>query len=368
MSMRSNGPISRRDFLRMVGLGSGVLALGGVPAACSSPTAPASPTPAAAAGAATPAVAAQPTQAALAKGKTVRVAYSHGAGGTSEKAANDLVKYIADQTKGEYTVQVFPGGQLGGERDMAESQQMGSIEIGWYGTFLIDNIAAEWGSIVDTPYVMRDVTHFRKVVDGPLFKPVYDAILQRKGIRHIGWSNRGPRYLTSNKAVTVPADVKGMKIRVPEYETYVAAWKMLGATVVPMAFPEVFMALKQGTIDSQENPLENAVNGSFYDVQKYVNLTGHIVSGYQLTVSDKWFQTLSPLLQKTFTDGILMLCENQTKYQLEDEAQLEKTLKDKGMTFHEVDKPKFQEALKELPKQFAGTWESGFYEKVVAVQ
>ncbi|HEX2923008.1 MAG TPA: TRAP transporter substrate-binding protein, partial [Chloroflexota bacterium] len=358
--MRGHSSISRRDFLRMVGLGSGAIALGGVATACSSPAAPAAPTKAAAPAATS--APAQPTLAAPAaavKGKTVRVAYSHGAGGTSEKAANDLVKYIADQTKGEYTVQVFPGGQLGGERDMAESQQMGSIEIGWFGTFLIDNIVSEWGSIVDTPYVMRDVTHFRKVVDGSLFKPVYDAILQRKGIRHIAWSNRGPRYLTSNKPVKTPADVKGMKIRVPEYETYVAAWKMLGATVVPMAFPEVFMALKQGTIDAQENPLENAVNGSFYDVQKFVNLTGHIVSGYQLTVSDKWFQTLTPQLQKTFTDGIVMLCENQTKYQMEDEAKLTQTLKDKGMTFNEVDKASFQNAVKDLPKQFTGKWEAG---------
>jgi TRAP-type transport system periplasmic protein len=371
MSSDRRSDLNRRDFLKLFGVAAGTAALGGLVAGCSSSApAPAAATakPAAAAGAAaapTTGAAAAAAPAAGTKAKTIRVAYAHGAGGTSEKAANDFIKYIADQTKGEYAVQVFPGGQLGGERDMVESQQMGSIEVGWYGGYLISNVAPEYGGPIDCPYVMRDVEHFRKVVDGPLCKAAYDKILQAKAIRHIAWTNRGPRYLTSNKAVTVPADLKGIKIRVPEMEAYLAAWKMLGATVVPMAFPEVFMALKQGTIDAQENPLELAVNNSFYEVQKFLNETGHIYTGFELAVSEKWFSALTPQTQKIVTDGIVMLCQNQDKYQAEDEAKLVTTLKGKGMTFNPVDKPKFQEALKDLPKQFSGKWKDGFYEQIL---
>ncbi|HEX2987346.1 MAG TPA: TRAP transporter substrate-binding protein, partial [Chloroflexota bacterium] len=343
MANGRQGSMDRRRFLKMVGAAAGAVTLADLAAACSSssPAPAATSAPAAAPAATKPAASAPAAPAASTKGKTIRVAYVHGAGGTSEMAANDFVKFISEQTKGEYTAQIFPGGQLGGERDMVESQQMGSIEVGWYGGYLVSNLAPEYGNILETPYVMQSVAHFRKVVDGSEIKPAYDKMLKDKGIRHIAWTNRGPRYLTSNKAVKTPADVKGMKIRVPEIETYVAAWKALGATVVPMAFPEVFMALKQGTIDAQENPLENAMNGSFYDVQKYVNLTAHIYTGFELTVSEKWYSALPADVQKIVTDGIVLLCKNQDKYQAEAEDKLAKDLQAKGMTFNQPDLASF---------------------------
>src|SRR3972149_1581348 len=151
-------------------------------------------------------------------------------GGAADRAANEFAKYVADKTKGELTVQAFPGGQLGGERDMVESVQLGSIEIGFFGSYLIANVTPEWGLPIDTPYTMRDQEHFRKVVDGPLARAMYGALLERKGIRHIAWAHRGPPYRTSPKPIKTPAELKGVKMRVPEVETYLAAWKLLGAT------------------------------------------------------------------------------------------------------------------------------------------
>ncbi len=334
--------MDRRRFLELVGIGAGAVAVA---------TRAASPATARAAG-----------------GKVARIAFVMAPGGALDKAANEFARSVADKTKGELTVQTFPGGQLGGERDMVESVQLSSIEIGVFGSYLISNVTPEWGLPIDTPYVMRDQAHFRKVADGPLAKPMYAAMLERKGIRHIAWANRGPRYLTSNKPITTPAELKGLKMRVPEVETYLAAWKMLGATVTPMAFPEVFMALKQGIIDSQENPLELIFTSSFYEVQKYVNLTGHIRSAYEITVSERWFKGLSPDLQRILTEGLVEMGRAEDRYQAADEAELEKKLKAKGMTFHPVDLPKFQEALKDLPKQFAAKWKPGFYEEVKAVR
>ena len=365
--------MDRRRFLKLVGAAAGAAAVGGLASACGSPSAPAPtavPKAAEPTKAAAPATA-QPTAAAAVapgKAKVARLAFAHAGGGPSDKAANEFAKWMSERTKGELTVQIFPGGQLGGERDMTESLQMGSIEIGLFGTYAMSNVTPEWGLVIDTPYVMRDQDHFRKVVDGPLCKPMYDAMLERKGIRHIAWTNRGPRYLTANKMIKTPEDLKGVKIRVPEVESYVAAWKMLGAIVTPMAFPEVFMALKQGTIDAQENPFEQIYTSSLYEVQKYLMLTGHIRSGYEVTVSEKWLKSLSPELQKTVTDGLLEFAKLHDKYQAESESDLETKLKEKGMTFVEVDISKFQEALKDLPKQFAGKWKPGFYEEVLAVK
>jgi tripartite ATP-independent transporter DctP family solute receptor len=332
------GALDRRGFLKMVGVGVGLAALG------------------------------TRMTSAEAAGKVARLATVVAPGGALDRACKDFAKAVAERSKGELTVQVFPGGQLGGERDMVESLQLGSIEIGAFGTYVLGNITPEWGLVIDTPYMIRNQAHFRKVVDGPLAKPIYDAMLQRKGIRHVAWANRGPRYLTSNKPIKTPADLKGVKMRVPEVETYMAAWKMLGATVTPMAFPEVFMALKQGTIDAQENPLELIFTSSFYEVQKYVNLTAHICSAYELTVSERWFKTLSPGLQKIVIDGLVEMGKIEDRYQAADEAELQRKLKEKGMTFHPVELPKFQEALKDLPNQFKTKWKPGFAEQVKAVR
>jgi len=338
MFRNDEGTLDRRGFLKMAAVGVGLAAFG--------------------------------TRLTLAApdAKAIRLATVVAPGGALDRACKDFAKAIAERSKGELTVQVFPGGQLGGERDMVESLQLGSIEIGAFGSYVMGNITPEWGLVIDTPYMIRNQQHFRKVVDGPLAKPIYEAMLQRKGIRHVAWANRGPRYLTSNKPIKTPADLKGVKMRVPEVETYLAAWKMLGATVTPMAFPEVFMALKQGTIDAQENPLELILTSSFYEVQKYVDLTAHICSGYEITVSERWFKSLSPGLQRIVIDGLVEMAKIEDRYQAADEAELQRKLKDKGMIFNPVDLPKFREALKELPNQFKDKWKPGFVEQVKAVR
>ncbi len=330
--------IDRRGFLKAVGVGMGSMAI----------------TTRRASGAAAP--------------KVARLAAAAAPGGAQSKSFEDFVKYVDQHANGELKVQVFTGGQLGAERDMVESVQMGSIEIGVFGAYVLSNVTPEWGGPLDVPYAIRSQEHLRKVLDGPLAKPMYDAMLQRKGIRHIAWGNRGPRHLTSNKPISSPADLKGVKIRVPEVETYVAAWKMLGATVTPMAVTEMFMGLKQGTIDAQENPLELIYTFSLNEVQKYVNLTAHIYSDWEITVSDRWFKSLSPNLQKVVYEGLVEMGKAEDRYQAADEAELERKLKEKGMTFNAVDSSKFREPLKDLPSLFKTKWKPGFFEEVVALQ
>jgi tripartite ATP-independent transporter DctP family solute receptor len=296
--------------------------------------------------------------------RAIRMGYVMGAGGSADKAAGEFAKIVAERSKGALTVQNFPGGQLGGERDMVESVQLGSIQVGFFGSYLAGNIVPEWGQVLDIPYLIRSQEHFRKIVDSPLVAPMYDALMQRKGLRHVGWCNRGPRYLTTNFAVSTPADVKGLKLRVPETETYVAAWRALGATVTPMALPEVFLALKQGVIDGQENPLELIFTNSFFEAQKFVNLTAHIRGGYQVAISERWFAGLPADQKAIVMESLVEMCRLEDKYQAEDESVLEQKLKGGGMTFNPVDIEKFQAALADLPKQFEKKWMPGFYDAV----
>ena len=220
MSKHNDGGMNRRSFLTILGGAAGVGALGGKVASAGTP-------------------------ASGGKGKVIRMAGIFPLTGSAATAAAEFPKWITDKTKGEVTVQVFPGGQLGAEREMIESVQLGAVEISVFGLYPVMNIAPEWGGVLGVPYLFRDQDHYRKVLDGPLGKPMVDALRTRKGIRTITWMNRGPRYLTSNKPVKSPADLRDVKMRVPEIAVYMAAWKMLGATVVPMAITEIFLALKQ---------------------------------------------------------------------------------------------------------------------------
>lgn len=338
MTSRDSG-LSRRRFVKSVAAGAGVAALwrGGGPAI------------------------------AQGKGKEARIAYVMGQGGAADRAAVEFGKALAEATGGELTIKTFPAGQLGGERDMVESVQLGAIEIGYFGSYVVDNITPEWGLVLDLPYLLKSQEDFRKIVDGPLAKPIYEAMLQRKGLRHVAWCNRGPRHLTSNKPIVTPAELKGVKIRVPEVEIFVAAWKALGATVTPMALPEVFLALKQGVLDAQENPLELISTLSFFEAQKYVNLTAHVRSGYHIVVSDRWFQGLAKPLQNAVMEKLIEMAKAEDRYQAADEAGLEKTLKEKGMIFQPVEIEKFRDGLKDLPKQFGSRWKTDFYEQVKAL-
>lgn len=302
--------------------------------------------------------------------KVIRLGHGQPPGTAVDNFAQRLAKAVNERSKGELTVQVYPSSQLGKERDMVESLQLGAIELNIQGDILMSIVAPEWGLVLTTPFVIRSKEHFRKVVDGPLMKPAYDALLERKSIRHLGWVDRGPRYLTSNRAIREPAEVKGLKIRVPDgVEAYMVAWNLLGAAVVSMDISEVYLGLRQGTVDAQENPLEMIHARTFYEVQKYVDLTAHLYTGFEIVASEKWFKTLSPDLQKAVTDAAADAVAFGNKEQVADESRMETLLKQKGMTFIPVDRPRFEEALKDLPKQsFAAKWKPGFFEAVKATQ
>lgn len=359
-----------RKFL----FGALTISLVGVAAACGQGASPSAPSQAA--GTSTKPASSQATAAPNTAGspqaatgaKTVRIAYGQARGSLLDKVGVRMAEIINEQSKGALNAQTFSDSQLGKDRDQLENLQLGSVEINIQGDVLSTIVAPEWALVLTTPFVIRDKDHFRKVIDGPVAQPMYDAMIARKGIRNLGWVDRGPRHLTSNKPINDPSQVKGMKIRVPEVETYTAAWKMMGAIVTPMDFSEVFLALRQGTIDAQENPLEIMANQSLYDVQKYVNLTSHLYTGFEVVASDKWFKALSPEQQKIVTDAAKTAIAEGNKTTEDDEVVYEKKLKEKGMTFNPVDKAKWEGALKDLPKQFEKKWQPGFYEAVKAVK
>ena len=182
-------------------------------------------------------------------------------------------KLIEERTGGKVKIANFPGGILGGEKDAMEGLRMGSVRVSLVGLTLIPFL-----DVTSSSFVFRDKDHARKVFDGEIGQSWKDRVLKESGgLRLIDYVYFGPRELTTkNNPGRTPADLKGMKIRVMENPISIAAWKALGANPVPMAMPEVFTGLQQGTIDAQENPLQQIVDNSLFEVQKYLVMTNHV--------------------------------------------------------------------------------------------
>jgi tripartite ATP-independent transporter DctP family solute receptor len=178
-----------------------------------------------------------------------------------------FAELVDQKTKGAVNVQVFPSSQLGNDRDMTEGMRLGSVDFALIAGVL-SNFEPRLG-LLEIPYIFRDAEHMRKVLNGPIGDELASAV-QKSGIRVLGWWERGPRELTSNKQVKSVADVKGMKIRVPEIPVSVDAWRAFGANPTPMAFGEVYTGLQQKVIDGQENPLAIISSAKLYEVQIFL--------------------------------------------------------------------------------------------------
>ena len=300
-----------------------------------------------------------------AKEVTIRFNHTDGRGGEAFQFAEKFKELAAERSSGRIKVQNFHSGELGAEKDLYDSMQIGSIEMGRTGSLIISVAAPQYGAL-DMPYVFRSQQHLRNVLSGQIGQEMHQEFLAKKGVRVVGIVNRGPRHLTTkSREVKAPADLRGLKLRVPEIPVYVEAWRALGASPTPMAFPEVFTALQQGTIDGQENPLGTIHGNSFQEVQKYLILTAHVRGNGWMIASEKFWQSLSEddrqLLQKAATDAATYADEQIAKQ----EAELKGTLQQKGMTVVEPDTKPFAEiVLKAVPPKFQANWKAGLLEQI----
>ena len=155
--------------------------------------------------------------------------------------------------------------------------QLGTQELTFTSTGPVPNFVPE-ARILDIPFLFRDKAHARAVLDGPIGQDMLKTF-ESKGFKALAWGENGVRHMTNSKrAVNGPDDLKGLKMRTMENPVHVAAYKGLGIVTTPMAFPEVFTALQQGTVDGQENPLSVIMAAKFDQVQKHLSLTGHVYS------------------------------------------------------------------------------------------
>ena len=259
-------------------------------------------------------------------------------------------------TTGKLKIEVFPNSQLGKERDMAEGLLIGTLEMCVVGT---GTVLPQWVpeiGVLDAPFLYRDYDHFYKVQDGAVGAEL-TAKLEAKGMQHIGWADIGTRDMTNNKRpITKPADLVGLKMRVPDSKVYVAMMKALGATVVPVNFAELYMALQQGVADGEENPPTTVRSMNYFEVQKYLSLTEHIFSGASALVSTKWLAQQPADIRAAIQKAGQSATAYTRPWVREDNQKSLEYLKSRGMIVNTVDREPFRTATEVVYKEMSDVY------------
>lgn len=254
---------------------------------------------------------------------------------------------IAKRTDGRYKIDVFPASQLGKEADINQGLKLGTVDIIISGSSFA---AREYPPIGVTyyPYTFRDPAHLIAYTKSDVFKKLAAGYEQASGGNHIAAvTYYGTRHTTSNRTIAKCADMAGLKIRVPDVPAYLAMPRACGANTTPIAFAEVYLALQNGTVEAQENPLTTIEAKKFYEVQKNISLTGHIVDHLNTVVSGMLWAKLSDEDKKIFTEVMQEAAERSTKIIEEREKALVDKFKERGITVTEVDRSDFEKAVME---------------------
>ena len=251
---------------------------------------------------------------------------------------------IEKRTNGKYHIDVFPASSLGKESDLNQGMTLGTVDMIISGLSFAARTMPRIG-VGYYPYTFRDGEHLIKYSQSAVFKDMVDEYRDKTGIQITAMTYYGARQSTSNKPFTDCAGMKGLKMRVPDVPAYLALPKSCGANPTPIAFAEVYLALQNGTVDAQENPLTTIEAKKFYEVQKYIILTGHIIDSLATQVAPHVWNKLTDQEKKIFTDVTQEAAAKSTAQIQKREGELVEEFRKKGLTVTAVDRKSFQDAI-----------------------
>ena len=298
--------------------------------------------------------------------RELKLAYVMAPGGPAHEAAQHFAQLVREKTDGRITVKLFASAQLGNDRELAEGLMIGSVDLVLGGTAPIGWYLPEYGA-VETPFAFRDYGHMERVFNGEIGDEIGLALQRKKGILVLAWWHRGPRYLTTtSRKINRPEDLEGLKLRVPELPIFIEAWRILGANPTPITYSEIFMALKQGIVEAQENPLEVIYTSSFHEVQRYVMETEHLLGCYMLMVGESAFEVLSANEQQAIREAAEEAGHREHELMLDYDRQFRQTLIEQGVEFVDVDRQAFRDrVVEQLPRRFEDEWAPDFFRRII---
>ena len=285
--------------------------------------------------------------------KEVKIGYALAVNSHYGAAAQAWADAVEKGTNNAFKFKQFPSSALGGERELIEGLQLGTVEAVIVSTGALSNFVPDVG-VVDIPFLFRDTQHARAVLDGAFGQDLL-AKFKARGLIALAWGEQGFRHLSNNKhAVQKVEDLKGLKIRVTENPVHITAFKTLGASPTPMSWPEVIGALQQGTIDGQENPISVLASTKLWQVQKHLTLTAHVYAPVALIVSPSFWSGLTDAQKATFTQGAKVGALASRAFVDAVEKKGVEEAKSHGMqVVTQVDQAAFRAALEPAYKQYA---------------
>jgi tripartite ATP-independent transporter DctP family solute receptor len=284
-------------------------------------------------------------------------------------AANQFAENVAKDSGGRLKVEVFPANQLGETKDVIEFVMTGSVHMFISGTAETALFQPEWG-VMDCPYLLRDFDHLMKVGKSSAIQEIIEKMDASRGVRVLRADMYyGTRHLTTlKKEIKTPADLNGMLIRAPDQSIYLAAVRAMGATPTPVAFGDLYMALKQGVVDGQENPIPTIYTYKYYEAQKYLMLTGHMVRTNVIGAASAWYKGLPQDLRNIIDKALDASVEFANKLTIQQETEMLDELKELGMIIVQPDVAAFRAAAKDVPKEFESVWGKGLAERIAAIR
>ena len=285
---------------------------------------------------------------------TIKVGYIGSDTHPTMQAMKVFAKDVDAGSKGKIKVELYPNAQLGGDRELCEGVQMGTIQMAIPSTSALAGFDKRI-QVLDRPYLFTTRKAAFDAVDGELGQKL-NAYLSKKGFEVLGYQENGFRHVTNSKRpIKTPADLKGLKIRTMENPMHIAFFKELGANPTPMSWGELYTALQQGTVDAEENPYAMIDDGKFYEVQKYVSETGHVFS-YEILIANKKFMDKLPAdLRKVVVDAAHKAIMTQRASLEKEEAAFKAKVTKAGLTANELtpeQKKPFVDATKKVYAQF----------------
>ena len=271
-------------------------------------------------------------------------------GSLFELSSEEFAKRANARLGNKAKVVVFGSSQLGGDKEMVQKLKLGTIDMALPSTVMSSE--SDLYGVFEMPYLVKDRAHMGRIEQDFFWTKLAPAV-ESKGLKVLAVWENGYRHITNNKhPIKVPADLKGIKLRVPEGKWRLKMFQAYGANPSPMKLSEVFTALQTGVMDGQENPLTQIHSSKFQEVQKYLSLTGHVYTPAYLTASKKKWEALPADVRKILADTAK---ETQafvyaTAQKLDDD--LLGKMKAAGVKVNEVDKDAFVKASKPVYEEY----------------
>lgn len=297
--------------------------------------------------------------------QTIVFGGSDAIGGTFDIQNKTFTRLVNERAAGRLRVNFIAGEQLGPDMQVIEQMMQGSVQmygdvLDWYANFNKDFAIFGWG------FAFRDIAHVQKFIDSPIYAEMIEQLRAKQGIRVLAASTTQPRVLFSRKPVQSLADLKDVKMRVPEIKTYLALWETLGTRPSRLAWAEVPLGLRTGVVEAAEGPIASAYAAKMHEAAKFVTRTDHILSTSHITINERFFSALAPDLQKIVADAAREAVAETRRLAGAEVDDIVAKMRREGATVSVIDtKPINDRAREAVAKMEAeGLWSAGLWQKI----